>query len=473
MSSLIWIAIVGVIYIHFASSQVCSPSVPRLSNGGFRCRYMGRTCMAGNYYCNTGYKLQGRVYDACFHGRWLSRRDTRCVEVCTPIFPMRPSNGGFSCRYVNNACMSGTYFCDHGYKLRGINYNVCFNRQGWLFESPSCVKDGCDPPTYRGQKRISNGTYMPVQETYNTSSVITVTCNTGYKPRNRNSYCTHYESQYYWSPSIACDGEVKCNPPTLAHANYSPRESNYSVNSTITVKCIPGFMLRGTPQSYCRGDRFFTYWSPTPTCTRIRCSSPPRLTNGYRTPSWSYFWRVNSTVTYECNSGFKLIGENSSSCQECEDTSGCIGGGQWDNVVPTCIRKVACDPPSVRNGNYSPHRSEYNSNSAITITCNAGYTARDQRSRCAEYLGYSWSPDPVCERAVSCDPPTVLNGYHYGRRQRYNRNSVITVYCDIGYFPSRTRITCQRTPSLVYYWDPSPNCTQSVIEEVTTSGGDA
>ncbi|XP_078492154.1 membrane cofactor protein-like [Ciona intestinalis] len=410
MSSLIWIAIVGVIYIHFASTQVLS------FHDNFRMEvsdvdiWEGHACLA----------ITIATLDTNYEEAFMT---CALTEVCTPIFPPRPSNGGFRCRSSHyqaaGTCMAGTYFCDHGYKLRGINYNVCFNHQEWQFESPSCVIDGCDPPTYREQQRISNGTYMPVQEHYNESSVITITCNTGYKPRNRNSYCTEYQSHYYWSPSVACDREVKCNPPALAYGNYSPRESNYSLNSTITVTCSPGYMLRGTPQSYCRGDRFLTYWSPSPNCTRILCNSPPRPFNGYRTPSWGYSWRVNSTVTYECRSGFKLIGENSSYCQECEDTSRCEGGGQWSNVAPTCISKGVCDPPSVRNGNYSPHRSEYNRSSVITITCNAGYTPRNQRSTCGTtptyddyrydygydygsdptYSYHSWSPQPYCDRA--------------------------------------------------------------------------
>ena len=71
----------------------------------------------------------------------------------------------------------------------------------------------------------------------------------------------------------------------------------------------------------------------------ISCGDPDVIFNGTRT---GQDFTYGSTVNYECNSGFKLIGVRSRTCQD---------SGNWSGEPPTCNGKhQARSQPSLRGG---------------------------------------------------------------------------------------------------------------------------
>ena len=59
----------------------------------------------------------------------------------------------------------------------------------------------------------------------------------------------------------------------------------------------------------------------------IICDDPGQISNGYRKgDDFSY----GKTVTYECKTGFKLVGDNSSLTCTSEE------GGSWSSPPPSC-----------------------------------------------------------------------------------------------------------------------------------------
>ncbi|XP_078492291.1 complement component receptor 1-like protein [Ciona intestinalis] len=314
MSSLTWIAIVGLICIHL---------VP----------------------------CEGNIWD-------ILR-----PKFCSPSIPRRPLNGGFSCSYVNHACVSVRYYCHSGYKLQGENFNACFSRT-WLFSSPPrCVEEGCDAPTLR------NGDYSPRRSNHRASSVITIRCDDGYKPRSRHSICRRrYGSNYYWSPSPYCTRDAKCDPPNLRNGNYSPLRSKYNRNTAITVTCRPGYKTRSRDSlSYCRGNSYAAYWEPLPFCFSTVCNDPVAPTNGRAIPETRISWRVNSTVKYDCNNEFKLVGQNSSYCQE---------SGSFAGSLPSCVRLATCPTPiPPTNGRMEPRsKTTWRETDRVSFYCDVGFT---------------------------------------------------------------------------------------------------
>ena len=60
----------------------------------------------------------------------------------------------------------------------------------------------------------------------------------------------------------------------------------------------------------------------------IKCADPGSLRNGRRTIS---SLNVGGTVTYYCNSGYRLVGDSSRRC-----TSDGRGGAYWSGSLPRC-----------------------------------------------------------------------------------------------------------------------------------------
>ena len=59
----------------------------------------------------------------------------------------------------------------------------------------------------------------------------------------------------------------------------------------------------------------------------VNCGDPGTPTNGQRTGSSTTY---NSVVTFTCNTGYRLEGSGSRTCQS---------NGQWSGSAPRCIRK--------------------------------------------------------------------------------------------------------------------------------------
>ncbi|XP_078492156.1 complement component receptor 1-like protein [Ciona intestinalis] len=330
MSSLIWIAIASLLCSHLAPCEGSFSNIRWFGQGAVRVfcdapRLLNGTHspLKSNYSrysvirvtCNTGYMSQS-MYSTCggygFYDIGLDNQPAvwnpppSCDRVVCNAPTLR--NGYYSPRrsgYSLNSVI--TVRCNLGY--------VPQNRRSTL----------CDAPTF-----LWNGYYSPRRLGYSLNSVITVTCNTGYKPRYRNSYCIRdqYPFQYVWSPSVACDRAV-CDAPSLVDGNYSPRKSNYSLNSVITITCDNGYKTFGSNQSYCRGRGDVANWRPRPVCYSSVCNDPVSPDNGMAIPASVFSWQLNSTVRYECDEGFKLIGQNSSYCQ---------ASGSFAGSVPKCVR---------------------------------------------------------------------------------------------------------------------------------------
>ena len=65
----------------------------------------------------------------------------------------------------------------------------------------------------------------------------------------------------------------------------------------------------------------------------MTCPDPARLLNGQQSPAFGPY-NCNAVLTYTCNSGYTLQGNNRITC----GTS-----GQWSSPIPTC--SAACEYP--------------------------------------------------------------------------------------------------------------------------------
>nr|XP_002125332.1 complement receptor type 1 [Ciona intestinalis] len=154
---------------------------------------------------------------------------------------------------------------------------------------------------------------------------------------------------------------------------------------------------------------------------------------------------------YNCRRGYKLQGAI--------NYNACFNGTWLFSSPPRCVED-GCNAPRLRNGDYRPRSSNHRERSVITIKCKAGYTPRSQRSTCRRRYGsYRWIPSPYCGRDAKCDPPSLQNGNYSPLKSKYNRNTAITVTCSPGYKTrSRDSLSYCRGNSWVAHWRPLPFC---------------
>ena len=128
-------------------------------------------------------------------------------------------------------------------------------------------------------------------------------------------------------PCIVAFAAVKCEELTRPR-NGVMFVTGITFGSTVAYNCDVGFELVGVSSRTCQSNGV---WSDSdPTCRRINtgpginCGDPGVPSNGRRTGD---NFGVRSTVTYQCNRGFVLVGSSSRTCQE---------SGQWSGSLPTC-----------------------------------------------------------------------------------------------------------------------------------------
>ncbi|KAI8519554.1 regulation of mast cell degranulation [Branchiostoma belcheri] len=89
-----------------------------------------------------------------------------------------------------------------------------------------------------------------------------------------------------------------------------------SSGDVVTYYCDAGYEISGDEERTCQSDQT---WSGTqPTCARKPCPELPHPTNGNRTEGHLY----GDTVTFSCNEAYELIGSENRTCQTNQSWSG-------------------------------------------------------------------------------------------------------------------------------------------------------
>ena len=188
-----------------------------------------------------------------------------------------------------------TYSCDSGYDLVGNAIRTC-TASGWSDSEPTCELEPitCGPNTCNG-----HGTCV-----------------------EQGGVFDHCECDDGWTGDT-CGTEVDCGAPDPAPADGSIDYTTTTYGSTATYSCNAGYSLVGTASVTCQNDG--TWSDVAPVCDPVDCGNPdPAPANG----SVSYTSTTyGSAATYDCNAGYGLVGNATTTCQS---------NGTWSNAAPTC-----------------------------------------------------------------------------------------------------------------------------------------
>ncbi|KAE8291188.1 Complement factor H-related protein 5 [Larimichthys crocea] len=262
-----------------------------------------------------------------------------------------------------------TYACDNKHKPVMENWwaKITCQNGNWSHK-PQCIdQKACFAPT------IPNANYTKNQDGwYEEGYKIRITCDTGYEFKNNDAtaVCTNGT----WSSVPVCEkSTLACGePPQIPHAVIiQGYQEVFAVDSEVQYKCKDGYTMgeaKNKKSIICISGN----WTEGPTCrpstnsglndrkppfatrpstnsglndskpsftTIDQCGSPPNVLDGLVVEE------SLRSLTYKCNSYYKLIGP---------DTVVCYSDGTWSEV-PTCADRFCSvntdkDPKLIPNG---------------------------------------------------------------------------------------------------------------------------
>ncbi|KAF6127568.1 sushi, von Willebrand factor type A, EGF and pentraxin domain containing 1 [Phyllostomus discolor] len=220
------------------------------------------------------------------------------------------------------------------------------------------------------------------------------------------------------SKSIFCSD---CPPLEGSIPHLRATSVDLKPGSNISLFCDPGFQMVGNPVQYCLNQGQWT--QPLPRCERISCGVPPSLENGFYSAE---DFHAGSTVTYQCNNGYYLLGDSRMFC---------TNNGSWNGISPSCIDVDEC----ALGSDCSKYASCLNTNGSYTCLCLPLYTGDGKR----------------CAEPIKCKAPrNPENGHSSG--EVYTVGAEVTFSCGEGHqLNGAGNVTCLESGEWSH---PIPSC---------------
>uniref|UniRef100_A0A336K2F8 CSON012544 protein n=1 Tax=Culicoides sonorensis TaxID=179676 RepID=A0A336K2F8_CULSO len=204
-------------------------------------------------------------------------------------------------------------------------------------------------------------------------------------------------------------GNIDCGQlPAIEHGSIILPEGRTTFGAIATYTCHENYTLIGNENRTCE----LAGWTGTqPQCLVDWCPEPPSVQGGKMKLSGR---RAGSTVTYECEHGYILIGEPILSCGL---------GGEWTGKPPMC-RFVDCGTPA------RPDRGSLQLlNDSTTVGSMVKYYCQEDYWLVGSELLFCTKES---KWIITCETPHVPPG-SFVVGYDYNVHSTIEYHCDPGY----------------------------------------
>ncbi|CAH1248690.1 CSMD2 [Branchiostoma lanceolatum] len=335
--------------------------------------------IGGNLYgdhvtfsCNTGFQLSNNDIRICGHdGVWSGVQPTCEVVECNepnkiPHSDITVSGVKFG-DTINSSCHPGYYL------VGGDTVRTCQADGEWSGNPHSCQEMCCLQPS------VPYGNYNGAV-CYN--ETISLQCYEGHYLTSSYSELTCTERGSWDKPIPQCDS-ICCNSSISVKNGYLTAPSGYCFGSTVQIHCDRGYEVSGESSIlFCNASGVWE--GEKPTCERVTCKDPGEIRNGQRNLTGLSY---GDTVTYVCDSGFIMVGNDTSTCDEFGDwgpTRFCKANSLCNRtrlLVPTQGSKICFDSPQ------GAKPVEY-----CQMHCNAPreYNRNDGMYECSEDTSWLW-----------------------------------------------------------------------------------
>lgn len=374
-----------------------------------------------NYTCIEGYEPTTPAVLVCGSGGHWNGTAPGCTKVTCPT-PEPLENGrvvGKERRYGDTI----EYTCSAGFRLTGGDKKrSCLGTAAWSGGAPVCKEIRCASPV-----PVDNADCELLSD--KPGAVVKYRCRKGYEISGKDTRTCKFDGTWT-GPTPKCHS-INCQLPTAktnAHGRYQDGAST-TYGSKIQFVCDQGYQLEsGDKERTCTEGKSWT--GSEPTCGAISCPAPDAISYGvFKATSY----KVDSTVKYNCVTGFQLIGEA---------TRTCLANKTWTGAAPQC-RRVECAKPSEIISNGRMISSNFSFAATIHYSCDSGYFMdSDTTSRTCTASGMWDGPIPTCNRVKCPPPPRPANCHIEGYDFRFKEH--ITYICKNGFeLIGELRRTCQ------------------------------
>uniref|UniRef100_H2Y5C3 Sushi domain-containing protein n=1 Tax=Ciona savignyi TaxID=51511 RepID=H2Y5C3_CIOSA len=422
--------------------QCATPDEPL--NGGFSPNQLAYDITdVVTFTCADGFILNGQSQITCEDtGLWSDDEPT-----CDPITCNRPDEIAFgSLTTAGDNFEIGetvTYVCNDGYEIVGQDVLTCTVTGEWSHDEPTCTRIiQCATPD-----EPLNGGFSPNQPAYDITEVVTFTCADGQNVLT----CTVTGEWSHDEPT--CTRIIQCaTPDEPLNGGFSPNQPAYDITEVVTFTCANGFILNGQSQITCEDTGL---WSDDePTCDAITCNRPDEIAFGSLTTAGESF-EIGETVTYICNDGYEIVGQNVLTCTVT---------GEWSHDEPTCTRIIQCaTPDEPLNGGFSPNQPAYDITEVVTFTCADGFILNGQSQITCEDTGV-WSDDePTCDPITCNRPDEISYGSLTTAGNSFEIGETVTYVCNDGYeIVGQGVLTCTNTGEWSH---DEPTCQRVIVPQ--------
>uniref|UniRef100_H2Z7B2 Sushi domain-containing protein n=1 Tax=Ciona savignyi TaxID=51511 RepID=H2Z7B2_CIOSA len=399
------------------------------------------------FLCRSGYEIDGESTITCGNSGAWSADEPSCIVITCEDRPA-PNRGSVSSTSSSPFLLGNTvtYTCNDGYTVRGFTSATCQENGFWTSGTPLCIAVRCLQPNIPTNGRLTD---RIIFTHYEVGSSVAFECRPGYEIVGVRSITCEDSGQ--WSDTeptcrvITCEDRTAPSQGTISTTSTKP----FTLGNTVSYTCNNGYQLSGSNTAECQQNG---RWSaPPPACREIKCRDIRRPQSGsYESSASSNI--VGAVVTFECISGYSLVGESSITC---------LDTALWSNSEPTCRGSSCSTPPNTDADIRAGEKTQYIVGDVITYACGVGLEMIGSNRITCQASGQWTSLPPTCSEVACEELALIQNGRHQSSKiARYSVNDVVTYSCNDGYLVSGSSVlTCTTDGS----WDNvPPQCIGSV-----------
>lgn len=404
-------------YSCISQNHRCENLARTIPNGRVNIKPQNMFGGIATYECDWGYEIRGQKDRVCRGDEKWEGEAPSCVlskgsgqpilskEGCNspPVIEYAIHNGrelGEGERYPSGTMLE--YSCIEGF-MRGSDYVErawCIADGEWVGPKMVCQAAGCPKPP----EPLNGGVIIPASTGVN--SVVRYYCNPGFELIGRSERICESDSTWTGNePRCEKGGSETCGPPPYVVRAFHDSEgiSRFPLGSQVTYRCQDGFTLTerfAHTRALCdHGER---WEGPRMSCKPVECGFPNTVENGRIT---GIDFTYPHTVQFLCNEGYRLVGNDSTTCQ---------ASGQWSAESPTCL---AIDCPSLQAPVGGRIRGSGNAfGTVLRFECDDGLQLEGSIERRCLQNG-EWSGNDVKCTEIDCGwPKNFWNGYVLGEK---------------------------------------------------------
>ncbi|XP_051004275.1 complement factor H-like [Acomys russatus] len=312
----------------------------------------------------------------------------------------------------------------------------------WLTLWAVCVAEDCKGPPPRKNTEILSGSWS--DQPYPEGTQAIYKCRPGYRTLGSIVKVCKRGEWVASNPSRVCRKRPCGHPGDTPFGSFRLTVgSEFEFGAKVVYTCDDGYQLLGAiDYRECDTDG---WTNDIPLCEVVKCLPVTEPENGRiisdaAEPGQEYYF--GQVVRFECNAGFKIEGQKEMHCSD---------NGRWSNEKPRCVG-ISCTRPEVEHGRAVSKNQVFKENERYQYTCNPGYVYRERGDAICTASG--WSPQPFCEE-MACEPPYIPNGFYSPHRIKHRSEDEIRYECKDGFYPATrgTVVKCTSTG-----WIPTPRC---------------